>query len=165
MIKEEDIKIGDRVQFEEYWTQRSLCGYVNRFSTGQRVQVTLDTNSIAYVKLESLYRSKNDCIKGIQEKNDKIVAEYKAEITDLESLIAFPLKHNVGQCEEYTDYEAIRAYTERAAELVLPIVTKSEQNEIERDQLEGKKYGYLYFFFNNRGYFFDKYCDCDIFFK
>lgn len=51
----------------------------------------------------------------------------------MESLIAFPLKHNVGQCEEYTDYEAIRAYTERAAELVLPIVTKSEQNEIERD--------------------------------
>lgn len=134
MIKEKNIKIGDKVWFEEYWTQRVLCGYVEAFSTeqkisvGQRVKVrglknntAFDKNSTAYVKLENLYRSKNDCIKGIQEKNDKIVAEYKAEITDLESLITFPLKHNVGQCEEYTDYEAIRAYTERAAELVLPI--------------------------------------------
>lgn len=140
MIKEKDIKIGDKVWFEEYWTQRASCGYVEAFSVGQRVKVrglknntAFDKNSTAYVKLENLYRSKNDCIKGIQEKNDKLVAEYKAEITDLESLIAFPLKHNVGQCEGYTDYEAIRAYTERAAELVLPIVTKSEQNEIERN--------------------------------
>lgn len=69
MIKEEDIKVGDRVWFEEYWTQRASCGYVNGFSTGQRIKVTLDTNSTAYVKLEDLYRSKNDCIKGIQEKN------------------------------------------------------------------------------------------------
>ena len=131
MIKEEDINIGDRVWFEEYWTQRALCGYVNGFSTEQRVKVTLDKNSTAYVKLENLYRSKNDCIKGIQEKNDKIVAEYKAEITDLESLIAFPLEHNVGQCDEYTDYEAIRAYKERAAELGL--VINLEKENIERE--------------------------------
>lgn len=144
MIKEKDIKIGDKVWFEEYWTQRVLYGYVEAFSTeqkisvGQRVKVrglknntAFDKNSTAYVKLENLYRSKNDCIKGIQEKNDKIVAEYKAEITDLESLIAFPLKHNVGQCEEYTDYEAIRAYKERAAELGLAI--NLEKENIERE--------------------------------
>lgn len=137
MIKEENINIGDRVWFEEYWTQRALCGCVEAFYTEQRVKVrglksngAFDKNSVAYVKSENLYRSKNDCIKGIQEKNDKIVAEYKTEITDLESLIAFPLKHNVGQCEEYTDYEATRAYTERAAELGLAI--NLEKENIER---------------------------------
>ena len=131
MIKKEDINIGDRVWFEEYWTQRVLCGYVNSFSTEQRVKVTLDKNSTAYVKLENLYRNKDDCIKGIQEKNDKIVAEYKAEITDLESLIAFPLKHNIGHCEEYTDYEARRAYKERAAELGFDF--DLEKEGIEKD--------------------------------
>lgn len=56
---------------------------------------------------------------------------YKAEITDLESLIAFPLEHNVGQCDEYTDYEAIRAYKERTAELGL--VINLEKENIERE--------------------------------
>lgn len=52
----------------------------------------------------------------LKKENQKRVDNYKAEITDIASLVVFPLSHTFG-AEEYTDYEAIRAYKERAREL------------------------------------------------
>ena len=57
----------------------------------------------------------------LKRKIKKIVDGYKSEITDIASLVAFPLTHPFG-AEEYTNYEAISAYKERAKELGFNIV-------------------------------------------
>ena len=136
MIDKSKIRIGNIVWFKEYWTERVVYGKVESIEDwGVKVHGVSrdDDNSFTGsldCQFKNIYRSKDECIEAVNTENEKIVEEYKAEITDLESLIAFPLKHNVGQCEEYTDYNAIKAYTEKAAELILPL--KSKQHEIDR---------------------------------
>ena len=64
----------------------------------------------------NLFTTEEEAIAAVEEENRKIVDDYKAEIADIASLVAFPITHPFGM-EEYTDYEAIRAYRERAKEL------------------------------------------------
>ena len=66
--------------------------------------------------LNNLFATKYEAIQAIKKARQQIVDDYKAEITDIASLVAFPLSHPFG-AEEYTDYEAIKAYKERAKEL------------------------------------------------
>lgn len=63
-----------------------------------------------------MFATKHEAIEAIKKANQKIVDDYKKEITDIASLVVFPLSHTF-YAEEYTDYEAIRAYKERAKEL------------------------------------------------
>lgn len=66
--------------------------------------------------LNNLFATKEKAIAAAKQESQDWVDDYKKEITDIASLVAFPLSHTF-YAEEYTDYEAIRAYKERAKEL------------------------------------------------
>jgi hypothetical protein len=66
---------------------------------------------------KNMYKTEDEAIKSVHEKDEKQVAEYKAMMPDIKGLVQFALDHNTHCCEEYTDECAIRAYTERAKEL------------------------------------------------
>lgn len=84
MIKEKDIKTGEKVYFKEYLTQKVLCGYIEKIVEGKGVEIREirdndifdNTDVVVYVKFKNIYRNRNDCIKNISIEN-KIVADYK----------------------------------------------------------------------------------------
>lgn len=128
MINIEDIKIGQKIWYQEHWSKRIVFAYVNKITTINDseneyvVQVTgdiRDDESIVgtvNLPLRYLFTTKDEAIAMVEQKNLKIVNKYKSEISSIADLIKFPLIHSFG-AEEYTDYEAIKAYKERAAEL------------------------------------------------
>lgn len=122
MMNKNDVKIGDKIWFQENWTDRITYGIVAKISDdGVRLDgVMRDNNSFigqSGTTWDNAYRTKNDAIKGVNEKDNALVAEYKALMPDIKGLVQFALNHNTHQCEEYTDECAIRAYKERAKEL------------------------------------------------
>lgn len=135
-LNKNDIKLGDKVWFcENIWSARIVYGIIEDIKD-EYILVhgkSYDNNSFTgklHKMFNDVFKTKEQCLQAIKTKNDLIIAAYKEEITDIKSLINFPLEHNVGQCEEYTDYETIRAYKERAAELGFNI---DLENSIERD--------------------------------
>lgn len=140
-MNKNDIKVGNKVWFQEYLTERIVYGIVEQIGDNEigndvvKIHGKHYDNGNSFLgpcwkSFKDIYKTKYDCINDVRAKKDVIVKKYKAEIVDLYSLINFPLEHNVGQCDEYTDYEAIRAYKERAAELGFDI---DLENDIERD--------------------------------
>lgn len=127
MININDIKIGQKVWFKESWTERIVCGFVNeitKHSDNENYIIEIKGKSYSedsfigttHQSPDSLFATKEEAITAAKKESQKRVDNYKAEITDIASLVAFPLTHTFG-AEEYTDYEAIRAYKERAKEL------------------------------------------------
>lgn len=127
MININDIKINQKVWFKEHWTERIVCGFVReitKHSDNENYIIEIKGKSYSedsfigttHQSPDNLFATKEEAIAAVKKENQKRVDNYKAEITDIASLIAFPLSHTFG-AEEYTDYEAIRAYKERAKEL------------------------------------------------
>ena len=122
MININDIKIGQKVWYQEYWSQMIVWGKVTKITKFDNNEDGIEVTGEVYEKesaagtttqpLNNLFATKHEAI----EANQEWVDEYKKEITDIASLVAFPLSHTF-YAEEYTDYEAIRAYRERAKEL------------------------------------------------
>lgn len=127
MIKINDIKIGQKVWFKEHWTERIVCGFVTKVERHlSNENYIVEINGSSHLKdsflgtthqsPNNLFTTEEEAIAAVEEENQKIVDDYKTEITDIASLVAFPLLHPFG-AEEYTNYEAIRAYKERTKEL------------------------------------------------
>lgn len=127
MININKIKINQKVWFKESWTERIVCGFVNEItkrSDNEDYIIEIKGKSYSddsfigttHQSPNNLFATKEEAIAAAKKENQKRVDNYKAEITDIASLVAFPLTHTFG-AEEYTDYEAIRAYKERAKEL------------------------------------------------
>lgn len=126
MININDIKIGQKVWYQEYWSQMIVWGKVTKITKFDNNEDGIEVTGEVYEKesaagtttqpLNNLFATKHEAIEAIKKANQEWVDEYKKEITDIASLVAFPLSHTF-YAEEYTDYEAIRAYRERAKEL------------------------------------------------
>lgn len=126
MIKINDIKIGQKVWYQEHWSQMIVWGRVTKITKFDNNEDGIEVTGDIYEKgsfvgtttqpLNNLFATKEEAIAAVKEENQKRVDNYKAEIADIASLVAFPLSHPFG-AEEYTNYEAIRAYKERAKEL------------------------------------------------
>lgn len=131
MININDIKIGQKVWYEEYWSQMIVWGKVTKITKFENNEYGIEVTGEVYAEgssvgtttqpLNNLFATKYEAIEAIKKANQKRVDDYKAEITDIASLVAFPLSHTF-YAEEYTDYEAIRAYKERARELGFKIL-------------------------------------------
>lgn len=127
MININDIKINQKVWFKETWTERIVCGFVSeitRHSDNEGHIIKVKGKSyledsfigITHQSPDNLFVTKEEAIAAAKQESQDWVDDYKNEITDIASLVAFPLSHTF-YAEEYTDYEAIRAYKERAKEL------------------------------------------------
>ena len=121
-MNKNEVKIGDKIWFQENWTERIIYGIVTEISDkGIRLNgVIRDDNSFigsCGATWDNTYKTKDDAIKAVREKDDRQVAEYKALMPNIKGLVQFALNYNTCRCEEYTDECAIRAYTERAKEL------------------------------------------------
>ena len=131
MININDIKIGQKVWYQEYWSQMIFWGRVTKITKFDNNEDGIEVTGKAYEEgstigtttqpLDNLYATKKEAIEAIRKSRQAWVDAYKKEITDIASLVAFPLSHTF-YAEEYTDYEAIRAYKERAKELGFEIV-------------------------------------------
>lgn len=131
MININDIKIGQKVWYQEYWSQMIVWGKVTKITKFDNNEDGIEVTGEVYEKesaagtttqpLNNLFATKHEAIEAIKKANQEWVDEYKKEITDIASLVAFPLSHTF-YAEEYTDYEAIRAYKERAKELGFKIL-------------------------------------------
>ncbi len=122
MMNKNEVRIGDKIWFQEQWTERVIYGIVTKISDkGVYLDgVIHDDNSFigsSGAIWENAYKTKDDAIKSVREKDERQVAEYKAMMPDIKGLVQFALDYNTCRCEEYTDECAIRAYTERAKEL------------------------------------------------
>lgn len=126
MININDIKINQKVWFKESWTERIVCGFVSeitRHSDNEEHIIKVKGKSyledsfigITHQSPNNLFTTKEEAIAAAKKESQDWVDDYKKEITDIASLVAFPLSHTF-YAEEYTDYEAIRAYRERAKE-------------------------------------------------
>ena len=126
MININDIKIGQKVWYKEHWSQMIIWGKVTKITKFDNnedgIEVTGDVHEkgsfvgTTTLPLNNLFATKYEAITAVKEEKQKWVDNYKAEITDVASLVTFPIAHPFG-AEEYTNYEAIRAYKERAKEL------------------------------------------------
>lgn len=121
-MNKNEVKIGDKIWFQESWTERVIYGIVTKIlDKGVHLDgVRCDDNSFTGSSgaiWENMYKTKDDAIKSVREKDERQVAEYKAMMPDIKGLVQFALDYNTCRCEEYTDECAIRAYTERAKEL------------------------------------------------
>lgn len=127
MININDIKIGQKVWFKESWAERIVCGFVNEITKhSDNENYIIEIKGKSYLEdsfigtihrsPDNLFATKEEAIAAAKKERQEWVDDYKAEITDIASLVAFPLSHTF-YAEEYTDYEAIRAYKERAREL------------------------------------------------
>lgn len=127
MININKLEINQKVWFKESWTERIVCGFITeieRHLGDENHIIAINGNpqwkdsfiGTTHQSPNNLFTTKEEAIAAVEEENQKRVDNYKAEITDIASLVAFPLSHPFG-AEEYTNYEAIRAYKERAKEL------------------------------------------------
>lgn len=127
MININDLKINQKVWFKESWTERIVCGFVSEITRrADNEEHIIKVKGKSYLEdsfigithqlPDNLFATKEEAIAAAKQESQDWVDDYKKEITDIASLVAFPLSHTF-YAEEYTDYEAIRAYKERAKEL------------------------------------------------
>lgn len=122
MINMQKFKNGDTVYVNSIWNKEDECiitGYVEQeSSTGECMYIVNSvTNGCTFGATDAcVFATKKEAhqanIRNIEDK----IKKYKAEIKDINDLIRFPLKYCFNG-EEYTDYEAMKAYKIRAKEL------------------------------------------------
>lgn len=129
----DDYKIGGECYIIEAWTENIIkCIIEDKHSdengfiysvrqvckvdrTGRKVEKSYGGKADAYGKL--LYKSAEEAYNSCQQKHIDIQKEYLGQIKTVEDLIRFPLDHCF--CgEEYTDWDAVSAYEQRAKELL-----------------------------------------------
>ena len=125
--------IGDIVYGIEQWTDRIFKGkvtkvYQTKDFNEQMINVA-DFDYIGYAfcdepcrgsntyALAHLYTSADEAYDAVNQERNNAINSYKAEITDITSLVRFALNHCIAEGNEYTNAEARQAYIERAGEL------------------------------------------------
>lgn len=141
-MKKEDVKIGNIVFYKKNWdgfiTQAKVIELKPSLTTEDDYYVKLknichpeltkkdilyNATGITFLSIYEIYKSMDELKIGIKKKENEIIQKYKSEIKNINDLINFPFHHCF--CgEEYTDYEAIQAYKERAMEFGFNVTKK-----------------------------------------
>lgn len=83
---------------------------------GKKVYVTFGSGFT--FPIERVYDTREECIRDYGIDSEERVSVYCAEITTVESLVAFMYSHCVACSEEYTDWAAREASRRKALELL-----------------------------------------------
>ena len=117
MVDINNIKIGDKLWFSDWRTNHIVYGFVKDKSQSTIcLDGDMDNKSESFIgnrrcEWFEVYTSKEELINASKSSFEKEVENYKAEITDVNSLLAFPLKNDLT-----SDYAAETAYKEKAIE-------------------------------------------------
>ena len=123
MVDMNNIKIGDKLWFSDWKTNRTVYGFVKSKSESVIcLEGDMNDTNESFKGTESfignrrcewfeVYTSKEELINAQKNSFERTVEGYKTEITDVDSLLAFPLKNDLT-----SDYAAETAYKEKAIE-------------------------------------------------
>lgn len=123
-----NVNIGDIIYGIDQRTDRIFKGKVTKVYQNEKTINVADFDYIGYAfcdepcrgsntyALEHLYTSADEAYDAVNQERNNRINSYKAEITDITSLVRFALNHCVAYAEEYTDLEARTAFIERAGE-------------------------------------------------
>ena len=131
MVDINNIKIGDKLWFSDWRTNHIVYGFVKSKSESviclEGDMSDINKSFIGNRRCEwfEVYSSKEELINAAKNNFEKLVKEYKAEITDTDSLLAFPLKNDLT-----SDYAAKTAYKAKAIEFGFNI---EHEEDIELD--------------------------------
>lgn len=124
-MKENEVKIGQTVYFQEHWSGAIQEAKVTdilpmedqkRYPGKKYAELECRIGTCGAL-LENIYPSMKACQEAVRKTFIEKVEKYKAEIKTVRDLIIFPLEHTVSDAEEYSNDAARRAYKERAEEL------------------------------------------------
>lgn len=104
MININKIKINQKVWFKEHWTERIVCGFVSEITRRtDNEEHTIKVKGKSYLEdsfigithqsPDNLFATKEEAIAAAKQESQDWVDDYKKEITDIASLVAFPLSH------------------------------------------------------------------------
>ena len=138
-MDKKSVKIGKKVYYQEPWSGQIIQAEIaaldefsvmcnNIVKVNNICRPEMEKSSPMYISrgtgscpINKLYENLDEIKAAIKEKYKNDIQKYKNDIKNVEDLINFPLNHCF--CgEEYTDYEAVQAYKERAKELGFNIV-------------------------------------------
>mgnify|MGYP001620243279 FL=1 len=136
-MKENEVKIGQTVYFQEHWSGVIQDAKVmdilpmedqKRYPGKKYAKLKCEIGTCGAL-LENVYPSFKACKEAVQKTFIEKVEKYKAEMKTVRDLIIFPLKQTV----EYSDDAARRAYKERAEELGFITSKEMETEDYERN--------------------------------
>ena len=121
------LKVGDTCYFKDHWTEGFIKGIiicvndddyvievhhtVNHF--GEKLYDRVGTQG---AKKDETFETIEELVAYSENKSQKQVDLYLQEIKTIEDFIQFPLNHCING-NEYTDYDALTAYKQKAASL------------------------------------------------
>lgn len=140
-MKENEVKIGQTVYFQEHWSGAIQEAKVidilpmedQKRYPGKKYDKLKCRIGTCGALLENIYPSMKACQEAVRKTFIEEVEKYKAEIKTVRDLIIFPLEHTVSDAEEYSNDAARRAYKERAEELGFITSKEMETEDYERD--------------------------------
>lgn len=122
-----NVNIGEIVYFQETWSGNIIKGTISQIcEDGCRINcishVDRDGKQIAKsygeggARFKDMFSTAKLAYEIVEKKENELIQKYCEEIKTLEDLINFPLSHCISG-EEYTNWEARKAYELRAKEL------------------------------------------------
>ena len=140
-MKENEVKIGQTVYFQEHWSgviQEAKVTDIlpmedQKRYPGKKYAKLKCRIGTCGASLENIYPSFKACQEAVRKTFIEKVEKFKAEMKTVRDLIIFPLEHTVSDAEEYSNDAARRAYKERAEELGFITSKEMETEDYERD--------------------------------
>ena len=121
------MKVGDTVYHYENWGGSVMRGVIKKISKYVKVEDDYVVNenggevcycpNVTYRKKEQLYSSAEAAYEEQLKVQQNKIKEYCDQIKSIEDLVKFSIDHCLNG-EEYTDYEARRAYINRVSDLL-----------------------------------------------
>lgn len=139
-------EVGDTVYFQEHWSKNLVEGTITKLFPSDFSTEGIRCNNCYFVNQDGVrigkmvgevgafageyFSSVERLLEYIKQRDRARVNKMKDSIKNLNDLLAFPLDHCF--CgEEYTDYDAIKAYKERVFELTGTDLDKEEPDQGE----------------------------------
>lgn len=109
--------MGDIVFVNSRYNVAEKCKVENLNSEDNVYYVkSIDNFGSFYTKEDKMFETKDKALEVYGRKCDELIKAYKKDIKDLRTLLEFPLRHCFNG-EEYTEFEARKAYILRVKEL------------------------------------------------
>lgn len=122
-----NLAVGDYVWFNQNWVGPS-SGTITAFKkikatrykeSADYAEIHLDNGGTTGALLTDIYTSREALFEANKKASDERIARYKAKIPDVEGLVRFMFDNTISTgAEEYTDWDARQAVSERAKELL-----------------------------------------------